>query len=340
MVENKYMKRALQLARIAEGSTSPNPMVGAVIVYENKIIGEGYHHRCGEAHAEVEAINSVKDKELLKRSTMYVSLEPCSHHGKTPPCVDLILSVGIPKVVVAMEDPFHKVSGRGIEILRQHNVEVEVGILEKDAKFLNRFFITNNTLSRPYVTLKWAESKDGFMDKKRDDSTERPVVFSSPIYQRVVHKERMIHDAIMIGYRTALLDNPSLTNRLWYGKSPIRIVLDDKLSLKEDLKIFNDGEKTFVVHGLGIDDRYSFSINNLHLLSVPFDNNFVDSLLSSLFEQNIKSILVEGGAKTLQRFIDAGLYDEVMIEKSSILLGCGVKSPDTTQLRLKLKELS
>lgn len=328
MIDDKYMKRALQLARISEGNTSPNPMVGAVIVFENKIIGEGYHHKCGDAHAEVEAINAVKNKELLKKSVMYVSLEPCSHHGKTPPCVDLIISMGIPKVVIAMQDPFHKVSGRGIDILKKNNVEVVVGLLEEEAKFLNRFFITNNTLSRPYITLKWAESKDGFMDKIRENSSEKPVVFSSSLYQRTVHRERMIHDAILVGYRTALLDDPSLTNRYWYGKDPLRIILDEKLILPDNLKIFNDGKKTIVVCSEKTDEKHCLYKNRVEILKISFGNNFVDNLISKLFDIGVRSILVEGGAKTLQNFINTGLYDEVLVEKSNILLGEGVKSPE------------
>ena len=237
MEEEKYIKRCIQLAKNGLCNVAPNPMVGAVIVYDGRIIGEGYHIRCGEAHAEVNAIRSVKDTSLLKRSTIYVSLEPCSHYGKTPPCADLIIEKQIPRIVIGCQDPFSEVSGRGIKKLREAGREVIVGMLEQECKQLIHRFITLNTLHRPYITLKWAESADHFIDKERTDGT--PVVLSSPLSSMLVHKKRAENDAIMVGRRTAILDNPSLTVRNWYGKDPVRIVLDRRLSLPTSLHILD-----------------------------------------------------------------------------------------------------
>lgn len=222
MEEEKYMRRCIELAANGLCNVAPNPMVGAVIVCDGRIIGEGYHIRCGEAHAEVNAIRSVKDESLLQRSTIYVSLEPCSHYGKTPPCADLIIEKQIPRIVIGCQDPFSKVAGRGIQKLRDAGREVIVGVLEKECRHLIRRFITFNTLHRPFITLKWAESADHFIDIERTNG--KPMILSSPLSSMLVHKKRAEADAIMVGRRTALLDNPSLTVRNWYGHNPIRIV--------------------------------------------------------------------------------------------------------------------
>ena len=213
MKEEKYMRRSIQLAKNGLCNVSPNPMVGAVIVCEGQIIGEGYHIRCGEAHAEVNAIRSVKDPSLLKHSTIYVSLEPCSHHGKTPPCADLIIEKQIPRIVIGCQDPFSKVAGKGIQKLRDAGCEVIVGVLETECRELIRKFITFHTLHRPYIVLKWAESADGFIDLERTEG--QPVILSTPLTSMLVHKKRAESDAIMVGTRTALLDNPALTVRNW-----------------------------------------------------------------------------------------------------------------------------
>lgn len=242
--DEKYISRCLQLAHNGLCNTAPNPMVGAVIVYHDTIIGEGYHIRCGEAHAEVNAIRSVKDENLLKESTIYVSLEPCSHYGKTPPCADLIIEKKIPKVVIGCMDPFSLVAGRGIEKLRKAGIEVTVGVLEEECRHLIRHFITFNTLKRPYITLKWAESTDGFIDINRTGG--KPIKLSNPLTSMLVHKKRAEHDAILVGRRTALLDNPSLSTRNWYGKHPVRLVIDKELTLPRDLELFSGRIKTFV----------------------------------------------------------------------------------------------
>ena len=224
-IDEKYMRRCLQLAQCGRQGAAPNPMVGAVVVCDGRIIGEGYHQRCGGPHAEVNAIRSVKEPELLRRSTIYVSLEPCAHYGKTPPCAKLIIEMGIPTVVVGCRDPFPKVDGRGIDLLREAGIEVRVGILEKECLWLNRRFITFHTLHRPYITLKWAQSRDGLLDRRRESAEEPPARLSSPVTQTLVHRLRALNKAILVGRRTWELDRPGLNVRLWTGEDPQRIVL-------------------------------------------------------------------------------------------------------------------
>ena len=242
--EEKYMLRCIQLAQNGLCNAAPNPMVGAVIVCDGKIIGEGYHVRCGEAHAEVNAIRSVKDTSLLKRSTIYVSLEPCSHYGKTPPCADLIIEKQIPRIVIGCRDPFSKVAGRGIQKLKDAGREVIVGVLETECRQLIRRFITFHTLRRPYITLKWAESSDRYIDYSRTDG--KPVILSSLLTSMLVHKKRAEHSAILVGTRTAELDNPGLNVRHWYGCSPVRIVLDRQQKLSPNLHLFDGSVPTLV----------------------------------------------------------------------------------------------
>jgi diaminohydroxyphosphoribosylaminopyrimidine deaminase/5-amino-6-(5-phosphoribosylamino)uracil reductase len=263
-------------------------MVGAVIVHNGRIIGEGYHQRCGEAHAEVNAIANVRRPELLRESTLYVSLEPCAHYGKTPPCANLIVEKRIPRVIIGCRDPFAKVDGRGIAILREAGVEVVVGVLEQECLWLNRRFITFHTQKRPYITLKWAQSKDGFIDRIRNSHEELPVKFSTPLTSALVHKLRSENDAILVGRRTWELDKPSLTVRHWYGRNPRPIVLSKK------------------------NDDYPTDLN---------------SLMKKLHEDGVQTLLVEGGSRTLQSFIDAGLWDEARVETSPLVLIDGVKAP-------------
>ncbi len=363
---HRYMKRALELASLGNRFVAPNPMVGAVLVYEDRIIGEGYHHRYGQPHAEVMAVNSVKEKHLLKHATLYVTLEPCSHYGKTPPCAELIIRSEIPKVVVAMQDPFHEVSGRGIAMLREAGVEVLCGIMEDEAKALNKHFIKQHTAERPYVKLKWAESADGFIDKVRKTAEEKAFVFSSALRQGFVHRQRSEYQSILVGYRTALLDNPSLTNRFCSGNQPLRLVLDPRLSLPKDLKLFTDGKaKTIVFYDKNVEEipdlfakstdastgsatekprklfpiDFSYSVaepveasekeeEGTYLEAVGLDfSNLLPSLFAYLREEKINSLYVEGGAKTLQMFIDNGLYDEIERELSPISLGEGIIAP-------------
>ena len=323
MEEEKYMRRCIELAGNGLCNVAPNPMVGAVIVCDGRIIGEGYHIRCGEAHAEVNAIRSVKDESLLRRSTIYVSLEPCSHYGKTPPCADLIIEKQIPRIVVGCQDPFPEVAGRGIQKLRDAGREVIVGILEKECKHLIRRFITFNTLHRPYITLKWAESADRFIDIERTDG--KPVVLSSPLTAMLVHKKRAETAAIMVGRRTALLDNPSLTVRNWYGRNPIRIVLDRTLSLPDELRIFDGEVPTLVFTEKKRSEKPEKK--NITYVTIDFSRDPLVQIMQELYQRKIQSLLVEGGSRLLQSFIDDGLWDEAFVEKCPAKLHSGVKAP-------------
>lgn len=297
MTHEIYMRRCLELARHGLYHASPNPMVGCCIVCEGRIIGEGFHARCGEAHAEVNAIRSVHeaDRGLLASSTLYVSLEPCAHFGRTPPCARLIVQTGIRRVVVGCTDPFSKVSGRGLAMLREAGVEVVTGVLEAECRALNRRFMTAQTAHRPYITLKWAVSADGFLDRWRSDATEPAARLSTPWSQLRVHKLRALHHAIVVGHSTLRLDRPSLTVRCWPGADPRRVVLG------------RVGEDELPAGWLAYDDP--------------------EVMLASLYEMGLQSVLVEGGCHTLQSFIDLGLWDTAHVELSDVVLGSGVPAP-------------
>lgn len=318
--DEKYIRRCIELASNGLCNAAPNPMVGAVIVHNGKIIGEGYHARCGEGHAEVNAIRSVKDESLLKESTIYVSLEPCSHYGKTPPCADLIISKGIPRVVVGCIDPFSQVSGRGIQKLRNAGIDVTVGVLEDECKNLIRRFVTFNTQKRPYITLKWAESADGYIDINRESGS--PVVLSTPITSMYVHKQRAEHKAILVGRRTALLDNPSLTTRNWYSANPLRLVIDRNLTLPSDLRLFDHSTPTLV-----FTEKEKAGEKNLEYITLDFSKDILPQILTVLYERKIQSLLVEGGTTLIQSFIDTELWDDIYVEHSEKILNNGVKSP-------------
>lgn len=315
-----FMSRCIQLAKNGKTNTPPNPMVGAVIVYKNRIIGEGYHIICGKAHAEVNAINSVKKQELLKESTLYVSLEPCSHYGKTPPCADLIIEKQIPRIVVGCIDPFSKVSGRGVQKLRDAGRSVKTGILENECLELNKQFMRANTAFRPYTILKWAESADGLIDGEREKGS--PTLLSSPFTQMLVHKLRSETSAILVGTNTARLDNPSLTTRLWYGKSPIRLVIDRNLSLPPTLHLFDNSICTYV-----FTEIKRASTENLTYIETDFSKDLPTQILKFLQSIRIQSLIVEGGRTTLQGFIDSNMWDEIRIEKTKRNLEYGVSSP-------------
>lgn len=286
-----YIRRCLQLAANGLQNARPNPMVGAVIVCNDRIIGEGYHVRCGEGHAEVNAFASVKpeDEHLLPESTIYVSLEPCSHHGKTPPCADLIIKKGVKRVVVGCVDPFAEVLGRGIAKLRDAGIEVTVGVLEEECRKLNYRFITSNEKRRPYIILKWAQSLDGFIDKDF-----KPYTFSTPFTQMLSHKLRAESDAILVGHTTALRDEPSLTVRAWSGKNPMRIVLSSKEPCFPEMNMEED---------------------------------LLPQLMQCLYERKVQSLIVEGGAYTLDRFIESGLWDEIRVETAPGMVSHGTVSP-------------
>lgn len=331
--DEKYISRCLQLARNGFCNAAPNPMVGAVIVHQDTIIGEGYHIRCGEAHAEVNAIRSVKDESLLKESTIYVSLEPCSHYGKTPPCADLIIEKGIPRVVIGCIDPFSLVSGRGIEKLRQAGIEVTVGVLEEECRHLIRRFITFNTLKRPYITLKWAESADGFLDIKRTEG--KPVILSHALTGMLVHKKRAEHDAILVGRRTALLDNPSLSVRNWYGKNPVRLVIDKELTLPKDLRLFDGSIETLVFTA----KEAPRPNPHTEYIRLDFTRDILPQITETLYQRKIQSLLVEGGSTLLQSFIDSDTWDEAYIEEAPVCLKDGIPAPFIQKKYFKLNKI-
>ena len=328
--DEKYMMRCIQLAQNGKLGAAPNPMVGAVVVCDGRIIGEGYHAKCGEAHAEVNAINSVKNESLLRRSTLYVSLEPCAHYGKTPPCAKLIVSKGIPKVVIGCQDPFSKVAGKGIEILKQAGCEVVVGVLEKACQDLNKAFFTVQLKHRPFITLKWAQSADGFMDVERNDG--EPVKLSSPLTQLIAHKRRAEHQAIIVGTQTARLDNPSLNVRDWCGPQPLRIVIDKDLTLPRHLHLFDGSQPTLVV------TEKNETIAGAMTLQVDFNQSILPQLMEELQRRNITSLLVEGGSKLLQSFIDEGLWDEAYVEHCPQVLGHGILSPSLINPKKSFKK--
>ena len=322
-VENKYMARCISLARGGAGNVAPNPMVGAVVVHRGKIIGEGYHRRCGEAHAEVNAIASVKDESLLKEATMYVSLEPCSHYGKTPPCAELIIRKQIPRVVVGCLDPFPEVSGRGVRMLREAGVEVVTGVMEREAWELNRDFMTFQQLGRPYVYLKWAQSADGFMDKVRADNSSPAVVLSSSETLRRVHRMRANVAAIMVGTQTALLDNPSLTVRHWAGKSPVRVVLDRTLRIPSGYHLLDGAVKTLVFTA-----EKAVNCQQVEYITIDFSQPALPQVLHELYIRKLNSLMVEGGANLLGHFLQEDLWDQMFVETAPVYLGTGVKAPD------------
>ncbi len=337
-VNETYMHRCLQLAKLGEGYVAPNPMVGAVLVYENRIIGDGYHQQFGEPHAEVNCIASVceEDEGLISKSTLYVSLEPCTHFGKTPPCSDLIIKHQIPKVVIGCRDPFVKVNaclpslastdgndvvGRGIEKLRAAGIEVSLasGEMGKECKEINHRFFHFQKTKKPYIILKWAQSAN---NKISAVGTNR-VFISNEITNCLVHKWRSEEAAILVGTKTALLDDPALNNRLWHGPSPVRMVVDLNLRLPDSLKLFNQQEKTIVfnLHKQGVAGNISY--HKLHSAE-----NLLQQLTDALYQLNIQSVLIEGGAIILQSFIDAGLWNEArVITNMDLVIEEGVDSP-------------
>jgi diaminohydroxyphosphoribosylaminopyrimidine deaminase / 5-amino-6-(5-phosphoribosylamino)uracil reductase len=321
-VQEKYIKRCIELAKNGLGTTYPNPLVGCVIVYENKIIGEGWHKKSGEAHAEVIAIESVQNKELLSSSTLYVSLEPCSHFGKTPPCADLILKYKIPNVVIGTIDPNSKVAGKGIQKLKDSGVNVTFGILEKEGNELNKRFFTFHRKSRPYIILKWAESADGFISPK-NKTEQKPVWISNEYSRQLVHKWRSEEQAILVGTQTIIDDNPSLTVRDWVGNNPIRVVIDRENTIDSSYNVFDNQAKTIVFSNKEV----TSNSDTIQYIKVDFDKNSTQVIVDKLFENNIQSIIIEGGRKTIQSFIDAHLWDEARVFIGGINLNKGTKAP-------------
>ena len=324
------MHRCLQLAALGRGSVAPNPMVGAVLVHEGKIIGEGYHKQYGGPHAEVECIASVKkeDHPLIHRSTLYVSLEPCAHFGKTPPCTDLIIANKIPAVVIGCRDPFHQVAGKGIFKLKEAGVEVTVGILEDESLRLNRRFFTYHTLHRPYVILKWAQTGDGRIAGEGGSRLR----ISNEATNRLVHQWRSEEMAILVGTNTALNDDPELTTRLWPGKNPVRLVVDMDLRLPQDLKLFLSGPPTIVFnlreHRFPEGGLANLENDKVYYYQVTADVSLVQQVLHGLYHTGVQSVIVEGGAHLLQSFIEEDAWDEArIITNEEMHIGSGLPAP-------------
>lgn len=318
----QYMTRCLQLASYGAGLVAPNPMVGSVVVYNDTIIGEGYHHQYGSHHAEVNAINSVKDKSLLKHSTIYVNLEPCAHFGKTPPCSLLIINSKIPRVVIGCTDTFSKVAGEGIRMMQDAGIEVITDVLKHESRELNRRFFTYHEKKRPYIILKWAETKDGFIDADRDHKSEKPRWISNPFCRLWVHKQRTEENAILIGTNTAQMDNPSLTVRDWTGKQPLRCVLDLNNRLTKSLHLFDESTRTIV-----FSTTAGTSNQNITYVEIDIEKDIIPQILNSLHKLNCLSVIIEGGTKLLQTFIDLGLWDEASVYVGNTTFEMGVKAP-------------
>ena len=321
------MQRCIDLARQAEGFTYPNPMVGAVIVYKDKIIGEGYHRKYGESHAEVIAIESVINKNLLKESTIYINLEPCAHYGKTPPCALKIIEHKIPEVVVGCIDTFSEVSGKGIEMLRSQNINVITGILENECRELNRRFFTFHEKKRPFIILKWAETQDSFIDiKRKPEPNRRPTWITDNEARRLTHLWRSREQAILIGSVTALKDNPMLTVRDWYGKNPLRLVLSRDGKLPQTISLFNGETPTIV-----FTDNPQSDSQNLEYVALIKGQDPIKTILKTLYQRKIQSLIVEGGAKLINLFIRQNLWDEARVFIGNQWFKRGVKAPDIKQ---------
>lgn len=348
--DEKYMRRAIQLAKSSPEDTHPNPNVGAVIVADGRIIGEGFHRRCGGPHAEVNAVDSVSDadRHLLREATIYVTLEPCSHYGKTPPCSKLIIDSGIPRVVIACGDPFEKVRGRGVAMLRDAGVEVVEGVLEDEARTLNPRFFTAHTLGRPYITLKWAQSADGYMDARRDTPGAAPFLFSTPLDSTMAHRQRALHDAVLTTASTLLADNPRLDVRNWDGPNPAVIIIDRKglidTAIASRLNLFTDPTRRillFTPNNLtlplkkenpaslkkeaaqpgGLSEEKILQREGLSEVIPVTPATSLSEIMSTIYSKGITSIITECGPRMLKALIDAGLYDAVRVFTSASTLG-------------------
>lgn len=315
------MKRCLTLAVKGFGKVFPNPMVGCVIVNKGKIIGEGYHKKFGDVHAEINAIRSVKNKALLKDSTLYVSLEPCAHHGKTPPCADAIIKNGIKRVVIGSVDPNPLVKGKGIAKLMRAGCDIITGVLEKDCVDLNKRFFTFHLEKRPYIILKWAMTKNGYLDTARDKD-KKPLKITGKEADKIVHKWRKDEHAIMVGTNTVLMDNPMLTTRKVKGRSPIRIIIDRTLKIPGNSNIFNNFASVIVLN-----EKKNMKAGNVEFVKIKFKDHSLKAILHELYIHNLQSVIVEGGAQLLKSFIQQGLWDEARILNSPKKIMKGVKAP-------------
>ncbi|MDR2937068.1 MAG: bifunctional diaminohydroxyphosphoribosylaminopyrimidine deaminase/5-amino-6-(5-phosphoribosylamino)uracil reductase RibD [Rikenellaceae bacterium] len=312
MDEKDYMRRCLELARNGAGRVAPNPLVGCVIVHRGRVIGEGFHEVHGGPHAEVNAIASVADPSLLRGSTLYVNLEPCSHWGKTPPCCDLILRVGIPHVVVGMADPFERVAGEGIFRMREAGIKVSVGILEDECLSLNRKFVTFHTHKRPYIVLKWAETRDGYLDNNRMSDTP-PTWLTGPSCRLMVHRLRAESGGILVGTNTLLRDNPALTVRDCPGKSPLRVVVDRTLKLPSSLRVFDREAPTLILTDYALAEQAREKFAGIEVVGIDASGDVIGQMLAQLHQRGVQSLLVEGGGEVLHGFIGRGLWDEMQV---------------------------
>ncbi len=329
------MRRCIQLAKNGLGTTYPNPLVGSVIVYENKIIGEGWHRQSGMPHAEVNAINSVKNKQLLRNATIYINLEPCSHTGKTPPCANLIIEKQIKNVVIGCKDPNPKVAGNGIQLLKKSGLKVTCGILENECEHLNKRFFSFFLKKRPYIILKWAETLDGFISPN-EKKEKKPVWISNKNSRQLVHQWRAEEQAILVGTQTVVEDNPSLNTRDWYGNSPICILIDKSLRISKDHKVYKNNSKTIV-----ITEKQSKNKKNQFFESINFNSSIANQIGAILYSHGIQSVIIEGGAQTLQTFIDENLWDEARVFSGPITFNNGTKAPivsGTTLTTTKIKQ--
>ena len=320
--ESLFLRRCFDLARLGAGSVSPNPMVGAVLVHEGRIIGEGYHRKHGGPHAEVEAIRSVSpaDRPFMGKSTLYVSLEPCCVHGRTPPCTDLILEMGIPRVVISNLDESPGVNGKGVRQLKEAGVDVHIHALEEEGLPYSRIRNTFVSKDRPYILLKYARSADGFLGRENES-----VWLTNAISKRLVHKWRSEVDAILVGTQTIRVDNPELTNRLYFGKTPIRLVLDREGSLPRRLAVFNEDAPTWIF--TQSPGEFADTEGPFRVIPAPFEENLIPFLLRYLAENNVTSLLVEGGRKLLNSFIEGGWWDEARVLEAQVCLGQGIYAP-------------
>lgn len=322
-----YIKRCIELARKALGNTYPNPLVGSVIVHNGEIIGEGFHKKAGENHAEINAINSVENKELLKEATIYVSLEPCSHFGKTPPCANKITEIGFKKVVIGTLDSHEKVNGKGKKLIENAGIEVISGVLETECQELNKRFFTFHQKKRPFIILKWAESGDGFLDKDF-----KPTQIGNSLTKQYIHHLRSEEHAILVGTNTALTDNPGLTTRDITGRNPVRILIDFDLKVPGNFNIYNNEAPTLVFNG--VKDSVE---SNIKFIKIKKEN-FLENLMQKLYENQVQSVIVEGGSFTLQQFIDAEIWDEaIIIKNENLKLTNGTKAPEFHHENFKTK---
>lgn len=332
------MLRCIQLGKKGLGITAPNPMVGCVIVHKNQIIGEGFTSPYGGAHAEVNAINSVKDKKLLSNASLYVSLEPCSHFGKTPPCANLIIEHKIPEVFIGLQDPHDKVAGKGIEKLKASNCKVIIGVLEKECSIHHKRFLSLQEKKRPYLILKWAETQDGFIapNSKLRKKTPEPVWITNAHSKQLVHKWRSEEQAILVGTNTVLEDNPKLNVRSWEGKNPIRIILDKDLKIPSDFHVLDKSIQTIVFTQITDSSKY---LKGIDYELIDFSAPIGKQICSTLYKHSITSLLIEGGSKTLQTFIDENLWDEARIFKGPIIFENGIAAPKISGRLLETKPI-